>query len=62
MGVGSEVYQAVSLGRRGVGMELKDTYYRQAVQNIAEALSAVALEQGDIFGPAAESSPRGAIR
>ena len=62
LGVGSEVYQAVALGRRGVGVELKDTYYRQAVRNVAEALSAAPSEQRDIFGSAAESSPRGAIR
>jgi DNA modification methylase len=34
MGVGSEVYTAVELGRRGIGIELKDTYYRQAVANL----------------------------
>ena len=28
MGVGSEVYSAVRLGRRGIGVELKETYYR----------------------------------
>ena len=36
MGVGSEVYGAVSLGRRGIGCELKPSYYRQAVRNLAE--------------------------
>lgn len=35
MGVGSEVYGAVSLGRRGVGVELKPSYFRQAVKNLA---------------------------
>jgi len=34
MGVGSEVYAAVELGRRGIGMELKPSYYRQAVKNL----------------------------
>lgn len=34
MGVGSEVYGAVKLGRRGVGCELKPSYYRQAVKNL----------------------------
>lgn len=34
MGVGSEVYEAVRLGRRGVGWELKSSYYRQAVKNL----------------------------
>ncbi len=38
MGVGSEVYGAVLLGRRGVGAELKPTYYRQAVANVRLAL------------------------
>ena len=37
MGVGSEVYGAVCAGRRGLGIELKETYYRQAVNNCAEA-------------------------
>jgi DNA modification methylase len=37
MGVGSEVYSPVYLGRRGVGIELKKSYYRQAVKNIASA-------------------------
>lgn len=35
MGVGSEVYSAVRNGRRGVGVELKETYFRQAVKNLA---------------------------
>lgn len=34
MGVGSEVYGAVINGRRGIGVELKESYYRQAVQNM----------------------------
>ena len=37
MGVGSEVYGAVCLGRKGVGIELKPSYYRQAVKNMAAA-------------------------
>jgi len=35
MGVGSEVYAAVRNGRVGVGIELKPSYYRQAVKNLA---------------------------
>lgn len=38
MGVGSEVYGAVLNGRKGVGVELKTSYYRQAVANIRAAL------------------------
>jgi DNA modification methylase len=33
-GIGSEVYQAVQLGRRGVGVELKPSYWRTAVTNL----------------------------
>ena len=35
MGVGSEVYEAVKLHRRAVGVELKASYYRQALANLA---------------------------
>ena len=37
MGVGSEVYGAVSNGRKGIGIELKTAYYKQAVTNVARA-------------------------
>ena len=37
MGVGSEVYGAVINGRRGVGVELKPSYYNQAVANVEGA-------------------------
>ncbi len=37
MGVGSEVYGAVLNGRKGVGVELKPSYYRQAVRNLRDA-------------------------
>lgn len=34
MGVGSEVYGALQRGRKAIGVELKQTYYKQAIQNI----------------------------
>lgn len=37
MGVGSEVYGAVINGRKGIGVELKESYYNQAKRNLAEA-------------------------
>lgn len=37
MGVGSEVYGAVCGRRKGIGMELKPSYYRQAEKNVAIA-------------------------
>jgi len=36
LGIGSEVYCAVNMGRKGIGIELKPSYFRQAVKNIAE--------------------------
>jgi hypothetical protein len=37
MGVGSEVYSPVILGRKGIGAELKPSYYRQALKNVEMA-------------------------
>jgi len=48
MGVGSEVYGAVMAGRKGVGCELKASYYRQAVKNLAEVGKQVEQQK---FGP-----------
>lgn len=52
MGVGSEVYGAVKHGRRGVGVELKTSYYRQAIKNVEEAgkLVPVDADQATLFG------------
>lgn len=36
MGVGSEAYGAICLGRRAIGIELKASYFRQAVKNLAD--------------------------
>lgn len=45
MGVGSEVYGAVRQGRRAVGIELKKSYFSQAVKNCAMALCERDAEQ-----------------
>lgn len=37
MGVGSEVYSPVSQGRKGIGIELKESYFKQAKINLKEA-------------------------
>lgn len=39
MGVGSEVFSPVSLGRKAIGVELKDSYYKQAKVNLNGAES-----------------------
>lgn len=47
MGVGSEVYTAIQAGRRGIGVELKTAYYRQAEKNME--LAAIESEEPDLF-------------
>jgi DNA modification methylase len=37
MGVGSEVFSPVSMGRKAIGIELKDSYFKQAKLNLLEA-------------------------
>jgi hypothetical protein len=37
LGIGSEVFAAVEMGRKGIGIELKPSYFKQAVKNIAKA-------------------------
>ena len=51
MGVGSEVYGAVINGRKGIGVELKPSYYRQAVLNVKDAETKRPTEQ-ELFAPA----------
>jgi len=36
-GVGSEVFSPVSMGRKAIGIELKDSYYKQMLLNLKEA-------------------------
>jgi len=49
MGVGSEVYGSIKLGRLGIGIELKPSYYRQAVKNL-KACKRKEVEQLTLFG------------
>ncbi|HEY9060973.1 MAG TPA: DNA methyltransferase [Pseudobacteroides sp.] len=37
-GIGSEIYMAIRMGRRGLGIELKGSYYQQAIGNCFNAL------------------------
>ena len=51
MGIGSEAYMAVKMGRKAVGIELKDSYYRQAVKNVksvAEGTQATLFDGEDM--------------
>lgn len=47
MGIGSEGYCAVKLGRKFVGTELKESYFRQAVKHLGEAENSA--NTGDLF-------------
>ena len=52
MGVGSEVFSPVSLGRKGIGIELKDSYYKQAILNMKESgnrFNEVTQTNGELF-------------
>ncbi len=45
MGVGSEVFSPVSMGRKAIGIELKESYFKQAVKNMAEVKDRFANER-----------------
>jgi len=51
MGVGSEVFSPVSMGRKAIGIELKDSYFKQAILNMKEAEKRFNKKsiQGDLF-------------
>ena len=50
LGVGSEAYSSVSMGRFAIGAELKSSYFKQSILNMKEAYSRfVQVEQKEIF-------------
>lgn len=50
MGVGSEIYSALQLGRKGIGIELKPSYYKQALKNVQVAYEGrKEEEQSELF-------------
>jgi DNA modification methylase len=53
MGVGSEVYGSLINGRRAIGIELKESYYRQAVSNCRAALEC-GVDDMDMFAGVVE--------
>ena len=54
LGIGSEVYCAVKMGRRGVGIELKPSYFRQAKRNLEKPELDAAEDLPLFVGEAAE--------
>lgn len=49
LGVGSEAYASLINGRRAIGVELKETYYRQALRNIELAAQGVEPDEESLF-------------
>lgn len=47
LGIGSEAYSAVKMGRKGVGVELKPSYFEIAKQNMEKAM--IERNQFDLF-------------
>ena len=43
-GIGSEGYQSIKLGRRFVGAELKESYVKQAIQNLTNAKAQIEFD------------------
>lgn len=62
MGVGSEVYGAVLNGRKAIGIELKPSYYRQAVRNCAAAASQKVQDEMPLLADAQPALDTGAAR
>jgi DNA modification methylase len=49
LGVGSEAYASLINGRRAIGVELKETYYRQALRNLELAAQGVEPDEESLF-------------
>ena len=61
MGVGSEVYGAVLNGRKGIGIELKTTYYNQALANLKEAAKAIKHADQQVLMPGFDGLDRDVV-
>jgi DNA modification methylase len=44
MGIGSEAYQALKFGRKAIGIELKESYFNIAIQNLANVESVMSRD------------------
>jgi DNA modification methylase len=55
MGVGSEVFAAVQMGRFAIGAELKPSYYEQALMNLAAVDDQIADQPDGVLFEMADS-------
>jgi DNA modification methylase len=49
MGVGSEVFSPVSMGRKAIGIELKESYFKQAIKNLKGAELRFSCQTATLF-------------
>ena len=50
LGIGSEAYVALKMGRKAIGIELKDSYYRQAVKNCESVVTDGQMSMEEMLG------------
>jgi hypothetical protein len=48
-GIGSEGYRSIEMGRKFLGFELKESYFKQAVANLRNAEKSLAFKSGDML-------------
>lgn len=49
MGIGSEVFQALKFGRKGIGIELKESYFNTAIKNLKSIEDKILNENKTLF-------------
>jgi len=49
MGIGSEVFQALTYNRKGIGIELKESYFNTAVKNLKSLEDKIREDNKDLF-------------
>jgi DNA modification methylase len=49
MGIGSEIFQALKYGRKGIGIELKESYFNTAIKNLKSIEYKIKEDNKDLF-------------
>lgn len=56
-GVGSEIFSPVSMGRKAIGIELKDTYFKQMVMNLKDVKQRFKSNEPTLFDMHTHTEP-----